>query len=203
MRFPYREPDILRLANDIAAGLAANPEEFPAPPYSSEDFEKVLDEHDGNREAQIMSRAAALQATSAKDESLATITDMSRSVLRYAENHTRANDGKLQLLGWGGRRSRTQTVTEPPGQARTLEIIREGPNWVYLDWKEPMEGGQVAAYKVQRRNREGGDWADIGMSVDSEITLNGQGTGIEYEYRVIAVNSAGESPASNIARAVL
>ena len=49
---------------------------------------------------------------------------MSRSVLRYAENHTRANDGKLQLLGWGGRRSRTQTVTEPPGQARTLEIIR-------------------------------------------------------------------------------
>jgi hypothetical protein len=203
MRFPYREPDILRLANDIAAGLAANPEEFPAPPYSSEDFEKVLDEHDGNREAQIMSRAAALQATSAKDESLATITDMSRSVLRYAENHTRANDGKLQLLGWGGRRSRTQTVTEPPGQARTLEIIREGPNWVYLDWKEPMEGGQVAAYKVQRRNREGGDWADIGMSVDSEITLNGQDTGIEYEYRVIAVNSAGESPASNIARAVL
>lgn len=39
--------------------------------------------------------------------------------------------------------------------------------------------------------------------MDSEITLNGQGTGIEYEYRVIAVNSAGEGPASNIARAVL
>jgi hypothetical protein len=197
MRFPYREPDVLRLANDIAAGLAANPEVYPAPPHSPEDFEKALEVHDGNREAQIMSRAAATQATSAKDESLTAIADMSKSVLRYAENHTRADDAKLQLLGWGGRRSRTQTVTEPPGQARTLEIIREGPNWVYLDWKE------VAAYKVQRRNREGGDWADIGMSVDSEITLNGQDTGIEYEYRVIAVNSAGESPASNIARAVL
>jgi hypothetical protein len=203
MRFPYREPDILQLANDIAAGLAANTEVFPAPPYSPEDFETALGTHDSNREAQIMSRAGAMQATSAKDESLGAIADMSKSVLRYAENHTRANDGKLQLLGWGGRRSRTQTVTEPPGQARTLEIMREGPNWVYLDWKEPMEGGQVAAYKVQRRKREGGDWADVGMSVDSEITLNGQDTGIEYEYRVIAVNSAGEGPASNIVRAVL
>jgi len=203
MRFPYREPDILRLANDIAAGLAANPEVFPAPPYSQEDFEKALDVHDGNREAQIMSRAAALEATAAKDESLGVIADMSKSVLRYAENHTRANDAKLQLLGWGGRRPRTQSVTEPPGQARTLEIIREGPNWVYLDWKEPMERGQVAAYRVQRRNREGGDWTDVGMSIDSEITLNGQDTGVEYEYRVIAANSAGEGPASNIVRAVL
>ena len=203
MRFPHREPDILRLANDIAAGLAANAEVFPAPPYSPEDFENALGVHDGNREAQIMSRATAMQATAAKDESLGTITDMSKSVLRYAENHTRANDGKLQLLGWGGRRSRAQTITEPPGQARTLEIMREGPNWVYLDWKEPMEGGQVTAYRLQRRKREGGDWTDVGMSVDSEITLNGQGTGIEYEYRVMAVNSAGEGPASNIARAVL
>ena len=203
MRFPYREPDILRLANDIAAGLAANTEVFPAPPYSSEDFEKAFEVHDGNREAQIMSRATAMQATAAKDESLGTITDMSKSVLRYAENHTRANDGKLQLLGWGGRRSRTQAITEPPGQARTLEIIREGPSWVYLDWKEPMEGGQVVAYRVQRRKREGGDWTDVGMAVESEITLNSQDAGIEYEYRVIAVNSAGEGPASNIARAVL
>jgi hypothetical protein len=36
------------------------------------------------------------------------------------------------------------------------------------------------------------------MSVDSEITLNGQDTGVEYEYRVITVNSAGEGPASNM-----
>ncbi len=54
-------------------------------------------EPDGNREAQIMSRATAMQATAAKDESLGAIADMSKSVLRYAENHTRANDGKLQV----------------------------------------------------------------------------------------------------------
>jgi hypothetical protein len=156
MRFPYREPEIVQLAHDIAAGLASNADVFPAPPYSPEDLEKVLGVHDDNRDAQIMSRATAMRATAAKDESLEAIADMSKSVLRYAENHTRGEDGKLKLLGWGGRRARTQSIAEPPGQALTLEVVREGPTWVYLDWKEPMDGGQVAAYRVQRRNREAG-----------------------------------------------
>jgi len=203
MRFPYREAEILRLANDIAAGLAAHTDVFPASPFSPEDFQNALDEHDGNREAAIRARASAAQSTDAKDQSLARIQDMSKSVIRYAENLTRGDDGQLQLLGWGARRSRTLTVTEPPGQARTLEVIREGKDWVFLDWKEPAEGGEVAAYRVQRRKRDIGDWVDVGMSVESDVTLNGQEAGVEYEYRVIAVNKAGEGPASNIVRAVL
>ena len=203
MRFPYREADILRLANDIAAGLAAHTEVVPAPPFSPEELEQALAEHDGNREAAIQARATAAQSTADKDGSLAKIQDMSKSVIRYAENHSRGDDGQLQLLGWGGRRSRTVTVTEPPGQPRTLEVIREGKDWLFLDWKESMEGGEVAAYRVQRRTRDNGDWMDVGMSVESEVTLNGQESGVEYEYRVSGVNKAGEGPASNIARAVL
>lgn len=128
---------------------------------------------------------------------------MSKAVIRYAENRTRGDDGKLQLLGWGGRRSRTTTITEAPGQPRTLEVIHEGKDWIFLDWKDPMEGGEVAAHRVKRRTRDNGDWMDVGMSVESEVTLNGQESGFEYEYRVIAVNKAGEGPPSNIARAVL
>jgi hypothetical protein len=203
MRFPEREADILRLASDIAAGLAAHPDVFPAPPYSAEDLQKALAAHDVNREAHIRAEATAVQGTVAKRESQRTIEDMAKANLRYAENHTRGDDGKLQLLGWGGRRARTLTITEPPGQVRTLEVVREGKDWVFLDWKEPMEGGVVAAYKIQRRRRDSGDWTDVGMSVESEATLNGQDPGVEHEYRVIAVNLAGEGPASNIARAVL
>ena len=203
MQYPSREADILRLANDIAAGLAAHTDDFPAPPVSPEELEQALAEHDGNREAAIQARAAAAQSTDAKDASLAKIQDLSKAVIRYGENHTRGDDGKLQLLGWGGRRSRTVTVTEPPGQPRTLEVIREGKDWVYLDWKDPTEGGEVAAYRVQRRTRDDGDWIDVGMSVESEVTLDGQQAGVEYEYRVIAVNKAGEGMPSNIVRAVL
>lgn len=203
MQYPTREADILRLANDIATGLAAHSEAFPAAPVSPEQLEQALAAHDANREAARDARAAAAQSTADKEGSLAQIQDMSKSVIRYAENHTRGDDGKLQLLGWGARRSRTTTVTEPPGQPSTLEVIREGKDWIFLDWKVPMEGGEVAAYRVQRRIREDGDWMDVGMSVESEVTLNGQESGVEYEYRVTAVNKAGESPPSNIARAVL
>ena len=203
MQFPTREAEILRLANDIAAGLAAHTDVFPAPPFSPADFQQALAEHDANREAKIRAYATAAQSTDAKEQSQRKVEDMSKSVIRYAENHTRSDDGKLQLLGWAARRSRTLTVAEPPGQVRTLEVIREGKDWVFPDWKEPAEGGDVAAYRVQRRTREGGDWLDVGMAVETEVTLNGQQPGVEYEYRVIAVNKAGEGPASNIARAVL
>lgn len=204
MRFPYREADILRLANDIATGLAAHPEVFPAPPYSPEDFRAVLGEHEGRRESFIAAHASAGQSTDAKDETQSKIQDMSKTVIRYAENITGGDHDKLQLIGWGGRRARTPMVLEPPAQVRTLEVVREGKDWVFLDWKEPLEGGEIAAYRVQRRKREGGgDWVDVGMSVESDVTLNGQEIGVEYEYRVIAVNRAGEGPASNIVRAVL
>jgi hypothetical protein len=33
--------------------------------------------------------------------------------------------------------------------------LREGAGWVFLDWKEPTEGGPVPAYKGQRRTRRG------------------------------------------------
>ena len=80
--------------------------------------------------------------------------------LSYAENVTRSDDGKLQLLGWGA--PRRGSANDIPGQARTLEVVREGADWVHVDWKEPSEGGQVGAYKIQRRKRDGGGWIDVG-----------------------------------------
>ncbi len=41
------------------------------------------------------------------------------------------------------------------------------------------------------------------MAIESEITLSGQERGKEWEYRVIAVNKAGEGTPSNTVMAVL
>lgn len=121
--------------------------------------------------------------------------------LRYAETTVNYDDDQLKLIGWGGRKTRTSL--EAPGQCRSLEAAREGEGWVFLDWKEPVDGGAVAAYKIQRRERPSGAWSDVGMAIESEITLSNQERAKEWEYRVLAVNKAGEGEPSNTVMAVL
>ena len=67
----------------------------------------------------------------------------------------------------------------------------------------PIDGGKTAAYKIQRRPRPEGPWADVSMAIESEITLSDQTRGTEWEFRIIAVNKAGEGQPSNTVMAVL
>lgn len=60
-----------------------------------------------------------------------------------------------------------------------------------------------AAYKVMRRERPEGSWEDAATAVVSEATLVEQPRGKELEYRIIAVNKAGEGEPSNTAMVVL
>ena len=99
--------------------------------------------------------------------------------------------------------SSTARALTAPGQCRSLEAPKQGEGWLFLDWKEPLDGGQVAAYKVQRRERPAGEWSDVATAMESEITLNGQTRSKEFEFRVIAINKAGEGESSNSVMAVL
>ena len=202
MRFPHREAEILRLAQDIVAGLKTHTEVFPNPPVSPEELEKALAKCNTTREAAIVAQAQSSQGITAKDEAMDEMVDLMKTDIRYAENTERGDDDTLQLIGWGGRRGRSPN--DVPGQVRTLEVVREGKDWIYLDWKEPTDGGPVPAYQIQRRRRDGdGAWINVGMAVESEATLNDQESGVEFEFQVVARNKSGEGPPSNIVRAVL
>jgi hypothetical protein len=111
------------------------------------------------------------------------------------------DDDKLKLLGWAGKK--TATPLAPPGQVRQLEATKQGEGWVFLDWKAPAEGGKINAYKIQRRNRPEGAWQDVATAIETEATLIDQPKGVELEYRVIAVNKAGDGSPSNTVMAVL
>lgn len=93
-----------------------------------------------------------------------------KAILRYAEDAVNDDDAKLTVLGWGGRPA--ATALEPPGQPRSLEAPRQDEGWVFLDWKKPTDGGAVAAYKIERRERSSGNWTLIHMAIDSEATRN-------------------------------
>jgi hypothetical protein len=54
-----------------------------------------------------------------------------------------------------------------------------------------------------RRERPEGPWEEVATAVISEATLVEQPCGKELEYRIIAVNKAGEGEPSNTAMVVL
>ncbi len=66
-----------------------------------------------------------------------------------------------------------------------------------------MANWQRGIRSKERRKAPGGSWELAGMATESEATLNNQERGKEWEYRVIAINKAGESGPSNSVTAVL
>jgi len=200
-RFPDREAQIKALAQNIVTGLAANAADFPSPPVPSADLQALLTSFITLCDEQVAAQAAAEQVTATKKAGLEELVTAMRADLRYAEDAVNYDDAKLTALGWGGKAA--PTALQPPGQPRSLEAPRQGEGWVFLDWKQPADGGAVAAYKIERRERPAGDWMLVSMAIESEATLNNQERGKDLEYRVIATNKAGEGVPSNTVAAVL
>ena len=200
-RFPDREAEVKALAQNIVTGLAANAADFPSPPVASAALAALLDSFITLCDEQVAAQAAAEQVTATKNAGMEELVTAMRADLRYAEDAVNYDDAKLTALGWGSKAA--PTALQPPGQARALEAPQQGEGWVFLDWKKPSDGGAVAAYKIERRERPAGDWMLVSMAIESEATLNNQERGKDLEYRVIATNKAGEGVPSNTIAAVL
>ncbi len=116
-----------------------------------------------------------------------------RSVLRYIENAA-ASEDQLAHIGWSGRR--TPGSQQLPGQC--LEAPRRGPGWIFLDWKEPSEGGKPSYYVVAMRELPDEAWKKGAIAAEPEITLANQVSGKKLEYQAYAANKAGKGPVSNV-----
>ncbi len=200
-RFPTRENDVAVLAEDLIEGFTQHSEYFPSPPATAEELQASYQEYKQARDAALTAAGSAKAAYDLKDEALDDLTDNMKADLKYAEIVANEDEGKLALLKWGGRRS--PRTLEQPDRPRDLEVARSGKGWVFLDWKPPLLGGDVAAYKVQVARPDEGVWKDVGMSVETELMVNDQERGVDLQFHVIAVNRAGEGGPSNIVRVVL
>ena len=200
-RFPRTEAEVVALAEAMRSGLNDNVAVYPAPPVVVADLTALISTYTSAKNAAIAAQATAEQATADKDDALDDLVDSMKSDIRYAENTVDFDDDKLKLIGWAGRKAAMALTV--PGQPRLLEAPRQGAGWVFLDWKAPVDGGSPAAYKVMRRERPEGAWQETATAVISEATLVEQPTGKELEYRIIAVNKAGDGEPSNTAMVVL
>lgn len=203
-RFPKAEAQIASLAQSMISGLTGTngvSPVFPAPPVAVAELTTLLAAYTTARNAAIAAESAAAQAVGSKDTTLAELIEGMKSDLRYAENTVNYDDELLKLLGWGGRRP--ATPLQSPGQTRVLSVVEQGEGWVKLVWKAPADGGKPGAYRVMRRERPEGPWADIATAVVCEATLLDQPRGKEFEYRIVGVNKAGDGEPSNTVVVVL
>ena len=199
--FPEREADIRVLAQNMATGFTASAVVFPTPPVAGLDLQALLDSLIVLGDEVVAARTAAADVTRTKNAALEELVTAMTADLRYAEGVAGNDNVKLNAIGWSTPADGTALL--PPGQARTLESVAEGEGWIELDWKKPVDGGDVAAYQIERRERPAGAFTLISIAIESEATLNNQERGKDWEYRVIATNKAGLGVPSNTVTAVL
>ena len=195
MQYPTNEDAQIALAMRVSNGLTDQAAIFPAPPVAPTEINNLINAYQAKRQAADAAVVAAQMATHDKDDALAAVNSALKSDLRYAENTVNFNNQELELIGWGGRAAPTKL--QVPGQTRALEILRQGDGWIYLDWKEPADGGKVAAYKLQRSADGGTNWEDTAAAIDSETTVYNQPKGKNLLYQVVAINKAGEGLPGN------
>lgn len=200
-RFPISQDEVLALAETITAGLDSNIAVYPAPPVPPIEMQAELTACREALDNVTAALAAYEEALAAKNESLAVLAKKMKMNLRYAENVVSFNDDKLKLLGWSGKRANRDLAA--PGQVRSLKTIEQGLDRLTIEWKKPASGGKVAAYKIQRCVKGTGQFSDIATSLKTKAELIAQPRLTDMEYRVIALNKAGQSPPSNTVTVVL
>jgi hypothetical protein len=195
-RFPATEPDIAALAVVMIQGLRDHPEQFPTPPVSPEMLQANLDEYNGAKTAAVAAESAARDRVAAKNHTLDQLADNMRINLTYAEVAAKSAPEQLAKLGWGPRRDPRRP--DLPGVVRDLGVKSRGADWFVLDWKPPTTGGTPAAYHIERRRRDGGEWEQVAYAIASEELLTEQERGVEWEFRVCAENRAGVGERSTV-----
>jgi hypothetical protein len=195
MRFPLSEAEITDLSKSIANGIAVNPDKFPQPPVAPEVLEEALSAFQTTNRESINARAAALAATTAKQEALDRLVALMKSDLRYAEMITNRDDATLKALGWSAPREKKSQVA--PGQPLNLTASLDDQGTLTLRWDAPVDGGRVLAYSVRRRLKTETAWQEIATAMETTIRLKNQPEGRSLEYIVVAMNKSGAGMESN------
>lgn len=199
-QFPFTHADIMALAGKILAGLTDNPAVYPAPTVDLVDFGAKIDSCTQARAELTKAIAVKEMATAEHQKEIASLKDMMRKQLRYAENITGFDDNKLNMLGWAGKREKSSAL---PGQVRNLRAIEQGTDFVVLSWMSPADGGKAAAYQILRRDEQSDTWINAGVSMATKVKLLDQPRHIDMEYRVAALNKTGQGQVSNTIAVVL
>jgi len=203
-KFPKTEAEVVALAETMVAGLTTHAADFPSVTVAT--LSTALTNYKNQRQTQENAKSQAQIATVTKDEKLDALVELMKNDLKLSEVDVADDPEKLTEIGWGPRSEPEPIIA--PGSPTELHPIAEGQGTIWLEWDKPESGGPVRNYIIERRQQAqtGGDfgaWTLANTTYNCEINLADQPVNIRIEYRVKAVNAAGESMPSNSVSVVL
>lgn len=91
-------------------------------------------------------------------------------------------------------------MPSPPG---TPEILASGKDFATIEWLKPESdgGSPLIHYLVERHERKSARWVKVnrdGAHLDTMLKVSGLTEGNIYQFRVTAINKAGESEPSEV-----
>lgn len=206
-RFPAQQAEIMALTEAMIGGYTEHPALFPSADVAL--VQSVRDAYYAAAAAQTEAVAKARIATEAKQAALAEVQTVIKRQLKLSQTDNPASPENLKYIGWGPRAA-AQPI-EPPGQPMGLKSVDEGAGTLLIEWKRPARGsgGSVRTYIIERRelsHAAGGQpsqWRQEAIALETTAQLEDQPRATQLEYRIKAVNKAGESEPSNTIAVVL
>ncbi len=214
-KYPTQQAEILALAEAMIGGYTDHAALFPNADALL--LQSLRDAYSSAAAARTEAMAAAHIATEAKQAALAQLHTVIKRQLKQSQIDTAANPENLNYIGWGPRAA-AQSI-EAPGQPLSLKSVDEGAGTLLIEWKRPARssGGPVRTYIIERRELaidqtadgggdgrgDGGGWRQAAISLETKALLKDQPRSVQLEYRVKAINKAGQSPPSNTVAVVL
>ena len=124
-------------------------------------------------------------------------------------HHFETPDPMTGLMVWAIRHGNTSlkiavkgTVPTPPDAPTNLRATANGTNQIDLSWDTPDDigGAFITGYNIEFSDDAGNNWSDLVANTgntETEYSNTGLSSGTTRYYRVLAINSAGTSDASN------
>jgi len=205
MYFPRTEEETISLCEQMIAGLSAHADDFTSiTPVMLADLQGTLTQYQADKEAQDYVEAQTKIVTLQKEGRFDTVVALMKATLKRAEMDCENKPERLSNIGWCPRIVPAPTV--PPYPGRMLKVTAQGPGNLWFEW-EPIGVSSISHWVIERREQsaagEFGPWASAGTAANTSCHLIDQPRGVGLEYRVKAVNAAGESQPSNSVSTVL
>lgn len=208
-RIPGKRGDRILLAQQMAAGMLANPTEYPVPPFDPGSLSGESVTLAGtDAEAQVIKGQwmIKIEEGETQDKTMTANMVKQRGIARAMHKDNPAVLAMIDAMI-------DEPHSDPPGQPMELVAVVQGPGSVEEKWKRGEVGpshNEQNFYRIERQIRdlttgvvteEWGVWQ--ATTTETKILLVDQPRAVEISHRVVAVNEAGDSMPSNTVIVVL